>query len=86
MQFEGAVVRERALTFAIVVVKRHVLDNPNVANSTIRGFSPAFPGIPIVLMGQDGRGRATYYGRPDITRFLSRVPKSAIPWKRYTIN
>lgn len=86
MQFDGAVVREKGVTFAIVVVKRHILDNRNVADATIRGFWPAFPGIPIVLMGADSTGRATYYGRSDITRFLSRVPRSAIPWKRYTLN
>jgi hypothetical protein len=42
--------------------------------------------MPIVLMGEDGAGRVTYYGRQDITRFLTRVPKAAIPWKTYTIN
>jgi hypothetical protein len=86
MQFEGAVVREQGVTFAIVVVKRHVLDNTSVADATIRGFWPAFPGMSIVLMGQDSRGRATYYGRPDITRFLSGVPTSTIPWRRYTLD
>jgi hypothetical protein len=86
MQFDGALIRERGVTFAIVVVKRHVLDNHKVADATIRGFWPAFPGIPIVLMGEDSSGRATYYGRSDITRFLAEVPKEAIPWERYTIN
>ena len=86
MQFDGAVVREQGVTFAIVVVKRHVLDNRNVADATIRGFWPAFPGLPIVLMGEDNLGRATYHGRSDITRFLAQVPKSCIPWKRYSLN
>jgi len=32
MQFEGAVIREQGVTFAVVVVKRHVVENPAVAN------------------------------------------------------
>ena len=86
MQFEGAVIRERGITFAVVIVKRHVLDNRSQADSTIRSFGSAFPGIPVVLMAQDSRGRASYYGRQDISRFMARVPLGAVPWKRYTLN
>jgi hypothetical protein len=86
MQFEGAFLREQGVTFAIVIVKRHVLDNSRDADEAIASFRPAFPGVPIVLMGQDTTGRPTYYGRPDIARFLSRLPMRAIPWKRYTLN
>lgn len=85
MRFEGAIVREQGVSFAIVVVKRHILDNTIQANQTARSFGSAFPGLPVVLMAQDARGRATYYGRPDITRFLARVPVGAIPWREYTL-
>jgi hypothetical protein len=86
MQFEGAVIREQNLTFAVVIVKKHVVDDPIEANSAIRAFGGAFPGLPVVLMAQDGRGRPSYYGRSDISGFLARVPVNAIPWKRYTLN
>jgi hypothetical protein len=86
MQFEGAVLREQGVTFAIVVVKRHVVDNRTEAQSAIRSFSPVFSGLPVVLMAQDSSGRATYFGRPDITRFMSHVSPSRVPWKRYTLN
>jgi hypothetical protein len=86
MQFDGAVIREQGATFAIVIVKRHVLNNTFQANEAIASFEPAFPGLPIVLMGQNTAGRPTYYGRKDIARFLSRVPVRAIPWKRYTLS
>lgn len=86
MQFEGAVLREQGVTFAIVVVKRHIVDNRAEAQSAIRSFSPVFPGVPVVLMAQDSSGRATYFGRPDITRFMSHVSPSRVPWKRYTLN
>lgn len=86
MQFEGAIIREQGVKFAIVVVKRHVVDSSVEANSAMRAFSPAFPGLPIVLMGQDSSGRATYFGRPDIARFLAGISTSQIPWRRYTLN
>ncbi len=86
MQLEGAVIREQGQTFAVVVVKRHVTDNRQEAASAIRSFSPYFPGMPIVLMSQDSRGQATYFGRSDISQFLAGVPQHAIPWKRYTFN
>ena len=86
MQFEGAVIREQNVTFAVVIVKKHILDNRVQASNAIRAFGGAFPGMPVVLMAQDSRGRASYYGRPDLSQFLARVPLNAIPWKRYTLN
>lgn len=85
MQFEGAVIREQGTTFAVVVVKNHVLNSTHEANETIRQFGPVFPGLPVVLMAQSN-GRPTYYGRPDIAKFLASVSVSRIPWKRYTLN
>ncbi len=79
MQFEGAVIREQNVTFAVVIVKKHVLDNRAQANSMARAFGGAFPGLPVVLMAQDSRGRASYYGRSDISGFLARTPLNAIP-------
>lgn len=86
MQFEGAVIKEQGITFAVVVVKATVLNSTQRAKEAIRAFGPAFPGLPVVLMAQDGRGRPTYYGREDLSGFLSRVSLSAIPWKRYSYN
>lgn len=85
MRVQGAVIREQGQTFAVVIVKPHVVQNRTMAADTIRKFTPVF-GVPIVLMAQDGRGRPTYYGRQDIARFLSGVPLQAIPWREYTIN
>jgi hypothetical protein len=85
MTFEGAVVREQGVTFAVVVVKKYVVETTSEAQSAVRSFSPAFPGLPVVLMGQDNSGRATFFGRKDIANFLSTISISRIPWKRYTI-
>lgn len=86
MTFEGAIVREQNVTFAIVVVKPHVFDNTTEANRAMGSFRPVFPGLPVVLMGQDGFGRPQYYGRRDIVNFLAHVPLQAIPWRKYELN
>jgi hypothetical protein len=60
MTFQGAVVREQGVTFAVVVVKKHVIDSSTEAGRAIAAFQPAFPGLPVVLMAQDSRGTPTY--------------------------
>ncbi len=86
MKFEGAVIKEQGVTFAVVVVKKHVVNNRSEANKAIRSFQPVFPGIPIILMAQDHSGVPTYFGRKDISRFMANVPLHAIPWKEYTVS
>ena len=86
MQFEGAVIREQGITFAVVIVRKAVIDFRQQADRAIRTCSGAFPGMPVVLMAQDSRGTPTYYGRPDLSRFLANTPLGAIPWRRYTLN
>lgn len=71
MRVQGAIIKEQGQTFAIVA-------------EAIQGFTPVF-GVPVVLMAQDSRGVPTYYGRPDIVRFLASVPFHTIPWKEFTI-
>jgi hypothetical protein len=85
MRFQGAVVREQGQTFAIVVVRSSVLASTSQAQQAIASFGSVFPGMPVVLMAQDSRGRPTYYGRSDISRFLSKVPLQSIPWREYTL-
>jgi hypothetical protein len=85
MQFEGAVVTEQGVTFAIVVVKRPVVDSSTEAGKAIRFYQKYFPGLPVVLMAQDPRGTPTYRGgRRDIVKFLASIDFRRIPWKRYT--
>lgn len=86
MQFEGALIREQGVTFAIVVVKPQVLDNSTQIHEARAAFQPCFPGVPIILVAQNSRGIPTYQGRTDIVRFLSHVHLSRIPFKKYTVN
>ena len=83
---EGAVIREQGVTFAVVIVRPSVIQNTFEAGRAIQSFQPVFPGMPVVLMAQDGSGRPTYYGRRDLSQFMAGVPLRAVPWKRYTIN
>jgi hypothetical protein len=86
MRFQGAVVREQGVTFAIVVVKPHVLNNAAEARDTAASFYSVFPGMPIILMAQDSRGVPQYYGRHDIVDFLASIHYSQIPWREYTLS
>lgn len=87
MRFQGAVIQEQGVTFAIVIVKAHILNNHTEANRLITSFQrDVFGPIPVVLMTQDFQGTPTYYGRQDIADFLSSVPLHSIPWQEYTLS
>ena len=85
MTFDGAVIKEQGVTFAIVVVKPYVLNTNSSCEDARAGFAQYFPGMPIILMAQDSRGIPKYQGRKDIVKFLANVHPSRIPWKRYTV-
>ncbi|WP_405283445.1 hypothetical protein V3331_16370 [Gaopeijia maritima] len=72
------------MTFAIVVVKRSVINDRGRASEAADSFRTIFGPVPIVLVAQDTRGTATYFGRDDIVRFLAKISMSRIPWKEYT--
>ena len=42
-------------------------------------------GIPLVLMAQNSRGVPTYFGRPDLVNFLTKIHVSQIPWREYSV-
>jgi hypothetical protein len=84
MSFDAALVREQGVTFAVVVVKGGVVSSDSSRREAMSTFAAHFADVPIVLMVQDGRGRPTYWGRPDIVRFLAKVPVNALPWKRFS--
>ena len=86
MKIQGAVIKEQGITFAIVVVKMHVVNSQSQSEEAIQSFSTLFPGMPIVLMAQDSKGTPKYRGRKDIVNFLANLHISQIPWKEYTFN
>ena len=86
MHFDGALIKEQNVSFAIVVVKPEVLNSSMQTSNARNQFSRYFPGVPLILMAQNSRGVPTYQGRTDIVRFLANIDHSRIPWKRYSLN
>ncbi|MEA5574448.1 hypothetical protein [Calothrix sp. UHCC 0171] len=66
MKFQGAVIKEQGLTFAVVTVKQSVVDIKTQTDKALQAFQPIFPGIPVVLMAQNSRGIPTYYVYPNL--------------------
>ena len=83
MGFDGAIIKEKNLTFAIVVVKPSVLNSPSI-EEVRTSFIPYFGNMPIILMAQDSRGIPTYNGRRDIVQFLAKINPARIPWKHFS--
>ncbi len=86
MQFQGAVIEEQSVTFGVLIVKQHILNDPTRRDALVLEGSRLFGGIPTVLMAQDFNGTPTYYGRSDISRFMASVPLESVPWKEYTVS
>lgn len=86
MRFEAALVREQSVMFAVVPVRRGIIGNRQQAAETQAAFAPAFDFAPVILMEQDHRGVPTYFGRPDIVRFLANIDFRRLPWRYWTLN
>ena len=85
-KIQGAVIKEQGLTFAITIVKKHILNSQMQCQQAAQSFQPLFPGMPLVLMGQDTHGTPSYLDRKDIVNFLRNLHPSRIPWKEFTFN
>jgi hypothetical protein len=85
MEFDGALVSEQGITFAIVIVENGIFYNSDSYIDQIRNsFVPFFPNVPIVLMSTDRKGRLVYHGRTDLTLFLAGLDFRKINWKHYS--
>lgn len=83
MTFDAALVEEQGVTFAVVLVKKHVFNFITSKMDAISSFRPYFPGAHIILARQQPGGME-YYGDEDIVAFLSNIHSSQLPWKRYS--
>ncbi|OWY61692.1 hypothetical protein B7486_62445 [cyanobacterium TDX16] len=87
MQVTGAVIREQGVVFGVAL-----MTNSAFADSAARkqfqsqvAVLPMFRGVPVVVATQDSRGVPTYWGRPDLVRFLARLHITQIPWRDYAV-
>jgi hypothetical protein len=85
VKITSALVCEQEVTFAVVVVTPASLA-PHKRQGAQASLQPLFPATPVVLMAQDPTGKATFFGRQDITAFLSRVRIDQLPWKTWDPN
>lgn len=85
MKFDGAVITQHRITFAIAVVKSYALHRSD-RESIRKGYSSIFGNIPIILAAQDSSGNITYHGRKDIVKHLANIDPLQIPWQTYTVN
>jgi hypothetical protein len=86
LELIGSVIKEQGVTFAVVLVKKHVIDNISEADNLIQALRiQIFQGMPVVLMAENS-GRIQTYGRNDIAKFLANINPRRIPWKKYWIN
>lgn len=86
MKFEGAIISEGDVTFAVITVKPDVLNNSHQSSELIYSFqSQIFQGMAVILMSKDSRGRPSYYGRMGIVKFMSKVPLRAVEWKQFDV-
>jgi hypothetical protein len=79
----AAVVREQGVTFAVAIMKDHVLNSPMVADQQIRAVALALGCPLVVLMGETNRRLRG--NRQDVVNFVSRLHPSQLPWKKYHV-
>jgi len=85
-QIEGAVVKVKNGTFAIVAVKPRVFQSKSELHKATNAYRHVFPGMPVVLMSQDSQGKPAWFGQKNIVTFLAKVDLRSIPWRRYIIS
>lgn len=85
MKFQGALIKEQGVTFAIISVKLSALQSPAIRNQMQTFGHRVFGAVPIILTAEGSRGTMRYWGRRDIVAFLAKFPASWIPWRQYTV-
>ncbi|MDX6255070.1 MAG: hypothetical protein QOJ11_1404 [Frankiales bacterium] len=85
MEFTAALIREQGIEFGVVLVTAQAAQ-PGRREATLQGVASVFAGKPVILCSQDSRGVPSYFGRPDLVRFLANVSLDRLPWKKWRLN
>lgn len=86
MTFDGAIIKEQGITFGIVLVKPNVLNSSDKDNLRQKFGVLMHINANLIVLAVQKSSNFTYYGRPDIVKFLSNINPNRIPWKRFTVN
>lgn len=79
----AALVTEQNVTFAVALMKDHVIDNRALAEEQIQAVGDFFGCYLVVLMGE--RNRRLRGNRQDVVDFVASLHPSQIPWRRYQV-
>ncbi|WP_444462226.1 hypothetical protein [Rhodobacter capsulatus] len=82
-QMTAALVKEKGVTFAVVLVKDYILNSTHQADETIRAVALSLGCPLVVLMGESNRKLRG--NRQDVVNFVSQLHPSQLPWKKWTI-
>ncbi len=86
MKVVASICRVAGERVAVVAVDKSVVEYQSEADRYIDALSPAFDGLPVVLLARDEAGNATYFGREDLCQGLSPVPPDDIPWQELDLD
>jgi hypothetical protein len=84
MTVDGAIINKQGVTFGVLVVDRHELDDRIRRDQCRRSGQRVWGALPIVLMAQDARGAPIYEGPEDLSRFLAALPVAQLPIRRWS--
>jgi hypothetical protein len=85
MKLVGSIVKIDGERIALVLVQKQVLDYSSEADRYVEQLGSVFPGIPVVLLGQDEEG-GKYYGRTDLVEKLGQVDPNTVPWQEMEVD
>lgn len=77
----AALVTEQGVTFAVALMKDHVLNNPTTADQQIRAVAAELNCPLVVLMGE--RNKKLRGNRRDVVDFVASIHPSRLPWRKY---
>ncbi len=86
MKFQGAVVEEQGIRFAIVKVSSDTFDIPGRARDKMVSFQRLFPNMAVVFMAEESGKAPNFYGRPDVVRVMMGTDMDGISWQEYTLD
>ena len=79
----AALVTEQNVTFAVALMKDHVLNNPSLADEQIQAVALALGCPLVVLMGE--RNNKLRGNRRDVVDFVASIHPSRLPWRKYNL-